>query len=68
MFLEAATEGEFLDYDGTGSKTRTQPSITRLVLPKFGHDTALDHLSSEYHEALCRIGAKLYALARRGEI
>jgi hypothetical protein len=25
-----------------------------------------DHLSAQYHEALCRIGAKLFLLARRG--
>ena len=42
--------------------------VVRLLIHEFGHDTALDHLSSEYHEALCRIGAKLHALARRGEI
>ena len=42
--------------------------VVRLLIHEFGHNTALDHLSSEYHEALCRIGAKMYALARRGEI
>src|SRR2546425_3446424 len=30
---------------------------------KYGHQYSPDHLSAEYHEALCRIGAKLYALA-----
>jgi len=42
--------------------------VVRLLIHEFGHNTALDHLSSDYHEALCRIGAKLYALGRRGEI
>jgi len=42
--------------------------VVRLLTHEFGHDTALDHLSSEYHDALCRIGAKMYVLARRGEI
>ena len=42
--------------------------VVRLLIHEFGHDTALDHLSSEYHEALCRIAAKLYALAQRGVI
>ena len=42
--------------------------VVGLLVHEFGHDTALDHLSSEYHEALCRIGAKLHALARRGEL
>lgn len=43
-------------------------SVVELLVHEFGHDTAIDHLSSEYHEALCRVGAKLYALARHGEI
>lgn len=42
--------------------------VVQLVIHEFGHNDSLDHLSSNYHEALCRIGAKLYSLARRGEI
>jgi hypothetical protein len=42
--------------------------VMRLVIHEFGHENSPDHLSSEYHEALCRIGARMYALARRGEI
>jgi len=42
--------------------------VVRLLIHEFAHDASGDHLSSEYHEALCRIGAKLYALARRGEL
>ena len=41
--------------------------VVRLLIHEFGHDTSLDHLSSEYHEALSRIGARLYALSRRGK-
>ena len=42
--------------------------VVRLLIHEFGHQHSLDHLSAEYHEALCRIGAKLFALARRGEL
>jgi len=33
--------------------------VDRLFIHEFGHHYSIDHLSSEYHEALCRIGAKL---------
>ncbi len=42
--------------------------VVQLVIHEFGHEYSPDHLSSEYHHALCCIGAKLYALARRGEM
>jgi hypothetical protein len=42
--------------------------VVQLLTHEFGHEYSGDHLSSQYHEALCRIGAKLHALARRGEI
>jgi hypothetical protein len=42
--------------------------VVRLLIHEFGHEYSPDHLSSQYHEALCRIGARLHALARRGEI
>ncbi len=45
----------------------TEPVVT-LLIHELAHDYSLDHLSSQYHEALCRIGAKLFALARRGEL
>jgi hypothetical protein len=41
--------------------------VVQLIIHEFGHNESLDHLSSEYHEALCRIGAKMFALGRRGE-
>ena len=41
--------------------------VVRLVIHEFGHESSLDHLSSDYHEALCRIGAKLFASVQRGE-
>ena len=42
--------------------------VIRLLIHEFGHESSSDHLSSEYHEALCRIGARLFAVALRGEI
>ncbi|MGP8053207.1 MAG: hypothetical protein ACLQAH_05245 [Limisphaerales bacterium] len=42
--------------------------VVRLLIHEFGHEYSPDHLSSEYHEALCRIGAKLFALARRAKV
>jgi hypothetical protein len=39
-----------------------------FTIHEFGHEHSLDHLSSEYHEAVCRIGARLFALARHGDL
>lgn len=35
----------------------------RLLVHEFGHEYSSDHLSAEYHEALCRIGARLFLSA-----
>jgi hypothetical protein len=37
--------------------------INRLVIHELGHHFSGDHLSSEYHDALCLLGAKLSQLA-----
>jgi hypothetical protein len=42
--------------------------VVRLLIHEFGHEFSLDHLSSEYHEALCRIGAKMFALGKRQQL
>jgi hypothetical protein len=42
--------------------------VVRLLIHEFGHQYSGDHLSSQYHEALCRIGAKLFLLARQGQL
>lgn len=39
------------------------PSQNRLLIHEFGHEYSCDHLSSEYHDALCRLGAEMTALA-----
>lgn len=37
--------------------------VDELLLHEFGHKYSSDHLSDEYHDALCRLGAKLKRLA-----
>lgn len=43
-------------------------SVVHLLIHEFGHQYSGDHLSSEYHEALCRIGATLVRLTRQGTL
>ena len=38
-------------------------AVDRLLIHEFGHQYSDDHLSEEYHEALCRLGAGLKRLA-----
>ncbi len=42
--------------------------VVRLLIHEFGHEHSGDHLSAEYHEALCRIGATLFLLGRQGQL
>jgi hypothetical protein len=37
--------------------------VDSLLIHEFGHEYSDDHLSSDYHEALCRLGAALKRLA-----
>src|SRR5205823_5647685 len=37
--------------------------VDRLLIHEFGHQYSGDHLSDTYHEAICRLGAKLKRLA-----
>jgi hypothetical protein len=37
--------------------------VDELLIHEFGHEFGSDHLSEEYHEALCRLGARLKRLA-----
>jgi hypothetical protein len=45
-------------------------TVDRLLIHEFGHQFSGDHLSEEYHEALCRLGAglKRLALEKPGEL
>jgi hypothetical protein len=38
-------------------------AINRFLIHEFGHQYASDHLSSQYHDALCRLGAGLAKVA-----
>jgi hypothetical protein len=42
--------------------------VVQLLIHEFGHEYSPDHLSSEYHEALCHIGAKLFKSVKSGEL
>jgi len=37
--------------------------VDRLLIHEFGHQYSSDHLSEDYHEALCRLGAAMKRLA-----
>ena len=37
--------------------------LNRLLIHEFGHHYSGNHLDSKYHDALCRLGAKLARLA-----
>jgi len=37
--------------------------VDRLLIHEFGHQYSGDHLSEDYHEALCQLGARLKRLA-----
>lgn len=39
------------------------PDVDRLIIHEFGHQISGNHLSTEYHEALCKIGADMKQLA-----
>lgn len=38
-------------------------SVDRLLIHEFGHQFSSDHLSEDYHQVLCRLGASLKRLA-----
>lgn len=44
-------------------KDQSDPAINSLLIHEFGHHYSGDHLSDEYHDALCDLGAKLAHLA-----
>jgi hypothetical protein len=37
--------------------------MNELLLHEFAHQYAMNHLSDEYHEALCQLGARLGSVA-----
>lgn len=44
-------------------RANTDQEVLRLFIHEAGHHDSGNHLSSDYHEALCKIGAKLTRLA-----
>jgi hypothetical protein len=44
-------------------KQGASEDVDRLLIHEFGHEYSGDHLSSDYHEALCKLGAALKRLA-----
>lgn len=51
-----------LSLRGLGHRWFDEPDVERidqLMIHEFGHHWQKNHLSSEYHEELCRLGAKL---------
>jgi hypothetical protein len=50
-------------------KTVTQEELDRLLIHEFGHYYCADHLSAEYYDALCKLGARLRARSNQiGEL
>jgi len=49
------------------SLSQNRREINALLIHEFGHEYSLDHLSQEYHDALCRIGAAMVEMAARPE-
>jgi len=41
----------------------SNPEVLRLLIHEFAHERVSDHLSSDFHEECCRLGAKLVELA-----
>jgi hypothetical protein len=42
--------------------------VVRVLNHELGHQYSPDHLSTQYYEALCRIGAKMFLLARQVQL
>jgi hypothetical protein len=42
--------------------------VVELLIHEFGHEYSPDHLSDQYHEALCQIGAKMFSLGRQNQL
>jgi hypothetical protein len=42
---------------------RKDPDVLRLIIHELAHEYASDHLSKEYHDALCKVGARVAVAA-----
>jgi hypothetical protein len=52
-----------LPYEQFWFEQGASEDVDALLIHEFGHEYSGDHLSSDYHEALCRLGASLKKLA-----
>ena len=43
-------------------------ALDELLIHEYGHHYSNDHLSEKYHNALCRLGAKLKKLVLQGAL
>ncbi|MCC6363174.1 MAG: hypothetical protein IT165_06585 [Bryobacterales bacterium] len=66
-YLAAYGEGDLtLNFRRLGYKwfrAESLSEINRLLIHELGHHFSGDHLSAEYHDGLCRLGARLAELA-----
>jgi hypothetical protein len=66
-FLAAYGRGELdLNVKRLGPKWFDQGAsekVDKLLIHEFGHQYSGDHLSEDYHEALCLLGARMKRLA-----
>ena len=42
--------------------------VVRLLIHEFGHEYSADHPSVQYHQVLCRIGARMFLLVQQDEL
>jgi hypothetical protein len=52
-----------LGYKWFSERLENMVDINSLVIHELGHHYSGDHLSAEYHDALCRLGSTLAQLA-----
>jgi len=66
-FLACYGPGElYLNIQRLGShwfENGVNEEVDRLLIHEYGHQYSGDHLSEEYHEALCQLGAKIKRLS-----
>jgi hypothetical protein len=55
-------------FDLSEPETVNRERINRLLIHEWGHHYESNHLSAEYHEALCKVAAKLVELAAASKL
>ena len=64
-FFDECVNPAALAADSGATRNMMRPTVrlNQLLIHELGHHEAPNHLSDEYHEALCKLGAKLTSLA-----